>query len=170
MKDLRRLRDAEAKLRKIQMKIENLTEMRVNGEITKQEFSSMKNKINGEMLMAEKEVEEAKILLLEEDKMANPLIDKADFKDMIMEKLDFSTPIKQSNLVEAIVKKIVPNTTLDFTWYLNLFPRQEGNEDRDYREIKTFIIGYKTAKEFRKKRHTLLRENQWQDLMVRIMA
>ncbi|MCI6733459.1 MAG: recombinase family protein, partial [Clostridiales bacterium] len=28
-KDLRRLRDAEAKLRKIQMKIENLTEMRV---------------------------------------------------------------------------------------------------------------------------------------------
>ena len=55
MKDLRRLRDAEAKLRKIQMKIENLTEMRVNGEITKQEFSSMKNKINGEMLMAEKE-------------------------------------------------------------------------------------------------------------------
>lgn len=34
-KDLRRLRDAEAKLRKIQMKIENLTEMRVNGEITK---------------------------------------------------------------------------------------------------------------------------------------
>ena len=170
MKDLRRLRDAEVKLRKIQMKIENLTEMRVSGEITKQEFSSMKNKINGEMLMAEKEVEEAKTLLLEEDKMANPLIDKADFKDMIMEKLDFSTPIKQSNLVEAIVKKIVPNTTLDFTWYLNLFPRQEGNEDRDYREIKTFIIGYKTAKEFRKTRHTLLRENQWQDLMVRIMA
>ena len=170
MKDLRRLRDAEAKLRKIQMKIENLTEMCVNGEITKQEFSSMKNKINGEMLMAEKEVEEAKTLLLEEDKMANPLIDKADFKDMIMEKLDFSTPIKQSNLVEAIVKKIVPNTTLDFTWYLNLFPRQEGDEDRDYREIKSFIIGYKTAKEFRKTRHTLLRENQWQDLMVRIMA
>ena len=122
------------------------------------------------MLMAEKEVEEAKTLLLEEGKMANPLINKADFKDMIMEKLDFSTPIKQSNLVEAIVKKIVPNTTLDFTWYLNLFPRQEGNEDRDYREIKTFIIGYKTAKEFRKTRHTLLRENQWQDLMVRIMA
>ena len=68
----------------------------------------------------------AKTLLLEEDRMANLLIDKADFKDMIMEKLDFSTPIKQSNLVEAIVKKIVPNTTLDFTWNLNLFPRQEG--------------------------------------------
>ena len=51
-----------------------------------------------------------------------------------------------------------------------LLPRQEGDEDRDYREIKTFIIGYKTAKEFRKTRHTLLRENQWQDLMVRIMA
>ena len=77
---------------------------------------------------------------------------------------------KRGRLTFAIVKKIVPNTTLDFTWYLNLFPRQEGDEDRDYREIKTFIIGYKTAKEFRKTRHTLLRENQWQDLMVRIMA
>ena len=68
------------------------------------------------------------------------------------------------------VPKIVPNTTLDFTWYLNLFPRQEGNEDRAYREIKTFIIGFETAKKFRKTRHTLLREHQWQDLMVRIMA
>ena len=50
------------------------------------------------------------------------------------------------------------------------FQDKKENEYKDYREIKTFIIGYKTAKEFRKTRHTLLRENQWQDLMVRIMA
>ena len=36
-KEARELRDAEAKLRKIRIKLENLTEMRVNGEIDKQE-------------------------------------------------------------------------------------------------------------------------------------
>lgn len=168
--EVRALRDAEAKLRKIQIKLENLTEMRVNGEIGKQEFMSLKTKINGEMLVVEKEIDDIKQGVLDEERKTTPLISFEVFKSIAIEKLDFSKPIKQSNLVDAIVKKIVPNTAQDFKWYLNLFPREEGTEENDYEEIVVLEIDYDKAKEFREMRGAMLRKNQWKDLIIRIMA
>ena len=168
--EVRALKDAEAKLRKIQIKLENLTEMRVNGEIGKQEFMSLKTKINGEMLVVEKEIDDIKQGALDEERKTTPLISFEVFKSIAIEKLDFSKPIKQSNLVDAIVKKIVPNTAQDFKWYLNLFPREEGAEENDYEEIVVLEIDYDKAKEFREMRGAMLRKNQWKDLIIRIMA
>lgn len=169
-KEAKGLRDAEARLRKIQIKLENLTEMRVNGEINKQEFTSLKAKINGEMLVAEKEIDDIKQVVLEEEKRVTPLIPFEVFRSMAIEELDFTKPIKHSNLVDAIVKKIVPNTAQDFKWYLNLFPREEGSDDRDYKEAAVITIGYEDAKKFRDNRGAMLRKNQWKDLTVRIMT
>ncbi len=166
----RTLRDAEAKLRKIQIKLENLTEMRVNGEIGKQEFMSLKTKINGEMLVVEKEIDDIKQVVSENERKATPRISFEAFKSIAIEQLDFSAPIKQSTLVDVIVKKIVPNTAQDFKWYLNLFPRGEGGEDEDYDEIVMLKIDFTKAKEFRKMRGAMLRESQWKDLTIRIMA
>ncbi len=168
--EARALRDAEVKLRKIQIKLENLTEMRVNGEIGKQEFMSLKTKINGEMLVVEKEIDDIKQVVLDEERKTTPLISFEVFKSIAIEELDFSKPIKQSNLVDAIVKKIVPNTAQDFKWYLNLFPREEGVEENDYEEIVVLEIDYEKAKEFREMRGAMLRKNQWKDLIIRIMA
>ena len=168
--EVRALKDAEAKLRKIQIKLENLTEMRVNGEIGKQEFMSLKTKINGEMLVVEKEIDDIKQGGLDEERKTTPLISFEVFKSIAIEKLDFSKPIKQSNLVDAIVKKIVPNMAQDFKWYLNLFPREEGAEENDYEEIVVLEIDYDKAKEFREMRGAMLRKNQWKDLIIRIMA
>lgn len=70
-KEAKGLRDAEARLRKIQIKLENLTGMRVNGEISKQEFMSLKAKINGEMLVMKKEIDDIKQVVLEEEKRAS---------------------------------------------------------------------------------------------------
>lgn len=168
--EVRALKDAEAKLRKIQIKLENLTEMRVNGEIGKQEFMSLKTKINGEMLVVEKEIDDIKQGVLDEERKTTPLINFEVFKSIAIEKLDFSKPIKQSNLVDVIVKKIVPNTAQEFKWYLNLFPREEGAEENDYEEIVVLEIDYDKAKEFREMRGAMLRKNQWKDLIIRIMA
>lgn len=169
-KEARELRDAEAKLRKIRIKLENLTEMRVNGEIDKQEYSSLKAKINGEMLIAEKEIDDIKRVVLEEERKATPLVSIDVFRSMAVEDLDFTKPIRHSALVNTMIKKIVPNTSLDFKWYLNLFPREEGAEENDYEEIVVLEIYYDKAKEFREMRGAMLRKNQWKDLIIRIMA
>lgn len=133
-KEARELRDAEAKLRKIRIKLENLTEMRVNGEIDKQEYSSLKAKINGEMLIAEKEIDDIKRVVLEEERKATPLVSIDVFRSMAVEDLDFTKPIRHSALVNTMIKKIVPNTSLDFKWYLNLYPKRDDAGDEDYKE------------------------------------
>lgn len=168
-KEARELRDAEAKLRKIQIKLENLTEMRVNGEIDKQEYSSLKAKINGEMLIAEKEIDDIKRVVLEEERKATPLVSIDVFRSMAVEDLDFTKPIRHSALVNTMIKKIVPNTSLDFKWYLNLYPKRDDAGDEDYKEVVEFTIDYDVAKGFRTNRGEMLRQNQWKDLTVRVM-
>lgn len=168
-KEARELRDAEAKLRKIRIKLENLTEMRVNGEIDKQEYSSLKAKINGEMLIAEKEIDDIKRVVLEEERKATPLVSIEVFRSMALEDLDFTKPIRHSALVNTMIKKIVPNTSLDFKWYLNLYPKRDDAGDEDYKEVVEFTINYDAAKDFRNNRGEMLRQNQWKDLTVRVM-
>ena len=168
-KEARELRDAEAKLRKIRIKLENLTEMRVNGEIDKQEYSSLKAKINGEMLIAEKEIDDIKRVVLEEERKATPLVSIDVFRSMAVEDLDFTKPIRHSALVNTMIKKIVPNTSLDFKWYLNLYPKRDDAGDEEYKEVVEFTIDYGAAKDFRNNRGEMLRQNQWKDLTVRVM-
>jgi len=168
-KEARELRDAEAKLRKIRIKLENLTEMRVNGEIDKQEYLSLKAKINGEMLIAEKEIDDIKRVVLEEERKATPLVSIDVFRSMAVEDLDFTKPIRHSALVNTMIKKIVPNTSLDFKWYLNLYPKRDDAGDEDYKEVVEFTIDYDVAKDFRNNRGEMLRQNQWKDLTVRVM-
>lgn len=168
-KEARELRDAEAKLRKIRIKLENLTEMRVNGEIDKQEYSSLKAKINGEMLIAEKEIDDIKRVVLEEERKTTPLVSMDVFRSMAVEDLDFTKPIRHSALVNTMIKKIVPNTSLDFKWYLNLYPKRDDAGDEDYKEVVEFTINYDAAKDFRNNRGEMLRQNQWKDLTVRVM-
>ena len=168
-KEARELRDAEAKLRKIRIKLENLTEMRVNGEIDKQEYSSLKAKINGEMLIAEKEIDDIKRVVLEEERKTTPLVSMDVFRSMAVEDLDFTKPIRHSALVNTMIKKIVPNTSLDFKWYLNLYPKRDDAGDEDYKEVVEFTIDYDMAKDFRNNRGEMLRQNQWKDLTVRVM-
>ena len=168
-KEARELRDAEAKLRKMRIKLENLTEMRVNGEIDKQEYSSLKAKINGEMLIAEKEIDDIKCVVLEEERKTTPLVSIDVFRSMAVEDLDFTKPIRHSALVNTMIKKIVPNTSLDFKWYLNLYPKRDDAGDEDYKEVVEFTIDYDVAKGFRNNRGEMLRQNQWKDLTVRVM-
>ena len=168
-KEARELRDAEAKLRKIRIKLENLTEMRVNGEIDKQEYSSLKAKINGEMLIAEKEIDDIKRVVLEEERKTTPLVSIDVFRSMAVEDPDFTKPIRHSVLVNTMIKKIVPNTSLDFKWYLNLYPKRDDAGDEDYKEVVEFTIDYDVAKDFRNNRGEMLRQNQWKDLTVRVM-
>ena len=169
-KEARELRDAEAKLRKIRIKLENLTEMRVNGEIDKQEYSSLKAKINGEMLIAEKEIDDIKCVVLEEERKTTPLVSIDVFRSMAVEDPDFTKPIRHSALVNTMIKKIVPNTSLDFKWYLNLYPKRDDAGDEEYKEVVEFTIDYDAAKDFRNNRGEMLRQNQWKDLTVRVMV
>lgn len=90
----------------------------------KQEYSSLKAKINGEMLIAEKEIDDIKRVALEEERKTTPLVSIDVFRSMAVEDLDFTKPIRHSALVNTMIKKIVPNTSLVLSGILNLYPKQ----------------------------------------------
>ena len=77
---------------------------------------------------------------------------------------------KSPYLVNTMIKKIVPNTSLDFKWYLNLYPKRDDAGDENYKEVVEFTIDYDVAKDFRNNRGEMLRQNQWKDLTVRVMV
>ena len=94
------------------------------------------------MLIAEKEIDDIKRVVLEGERKVTPLVSIGVFRSMAVEDLDFTKPIRHSALVNTMIKKIVPNTSLDFKWYLNLYPKRDGAGDEDYKEVVEFTIDY----------------------------
>lgn len=97
-----------------------------------------------------------------------PTLSFEQFAAFIDLSIDFSERIVSSNFVEEAVKKIVVNTELDFSWYLNLFPHEEDCNS-EYKELLSFTIDFESARKFRNLRNVLIRKNQWRDVTVHIL-
>lgn len=163
----RQIGELEGHISKEKVKLDNLTDMRMSGEVSKDEFISYKEKICANILKFELRLNELRGELMEKDKEVLPKITFDQFEAIVELSIDFTKPIMQSSVAEQLIEKIVVNTELDFTWYLNLFPHDE--ENKEYKEAATIKIEFDEAKEFRAQRGAMLRRNQWQDLTVRLM-
>lgn len=159
--DLVRQKDKE------QQKLENLTEMRINGELTKEEFQTYKNKITVNISKIESRIEELRKKEEEEKTKRQANISFDDFVRLLSEEIDFSKPAISEGLISVLINKVVPSNSQEFNWYLNLFPHT-NEEEIKFREIESFTIDFQKAHEFRKLRGELLRSNQWRDLVVHI--
>ena len=98
------------------------------------------------------------------------IISLEDFQEIAKEELDFSKPIRESGIVEGLVKLIIPNDAQDFKWFLDLFPHDNSLGVNDYREAAVFKVEYDEARDFRHLRGAMLRPNQWKDLTIRLMV
>lgn len=158
--------EREAKLNKAKRKIDNLTEMRIGGEITKEEYQSYRTKIDIEIIKLEQELAELRTQPTSKAETVIETITFDEFKQLLTDEVDLSKPMIERSVIDKIVQKIIPNTSQDFKWYLNLLPHK-SNED--YSEVLCFTIKFAEARDYRKMRGEMLRENQWRDLVVRIL-
>lgn len=99
----------------------NLLDMRTDGEISKEDFAEQKEII--EKVLSELNSEYDRIMA-EADKptVVEPRWDK--IRTSLNEKIDFSNPQINRDVVRKFVAKIVPNGKTHFRWYMNL----DGNE------------------------------------------
>ncbi|MGN0744557.1 MAG: recombinase family protein [Christensenellales bacterium] len=153
------------KLNREQRKLENLTEMRAGGEITKEEYQENKYKVNSNILKLEQRIDELKRKARAAKNGSESKLSTDEFRRIIEEQMDFSKPQISRGLIEALVNKVVPNDSHDFNWYMNLKPHVSDN---DYECIGEFVIHFAEAKAYREMRGEMLRSNQWTDLTVRI--
>lgn len=149
-------------------KLDNLTDMRMDGEVSKDEFLSYKEKICANMVKLELRLNDLRGKLMEEDKEVLPKMTYDQFEAMVELSIDFTKPILQSSVAEQLIEKIYVNTEHDFIWYLNIFPHDD-EERKEYKEATEFKIEFDEAREFRAQRGAMLRKNQWWDLTVRLM-
>lgn len=163
----RQIGELEGHISKEKIKLDNLTDMRMSGEISKDEFISYKEKICANILKSNYALTncEANLWMRKNEILPNMTYDQ--FEAMVELSIDFTKPIFQSSVVEQLIEKINVDTEHDFTWYLNLFPHDEGH--KEYKEAATIKIEFDEARDFRAQRGALLRRNQWWDLTVRLM-
>lgn len=110
--------------------MDNLTTMRMDGEISKEEYQEYKQKVNKEIETIQKSI------LQYENQSKEDQVGKMDFRqlsDLLTEKIDFSQHKLDRQFLERTIFRIVPYTQDEFAWYLNFLPHSgEGGEG--YRE------------------------------------
>lgn len=157
--------ELSAKLDKEKIKMDNLTEMRLGGEIAKEEYQEYKYKINSNILKLEQRIDELKRQSRMENKGLSQKISFDEFEKIIEGKIDFSKPKIAVGVLDSLINKVVPNDSYDFKWYMNLIPHIN---DESYQCVGEFTIEFEDAKAYRKMRGEMLRPNQWRNLIVRI--
>ena len=155
------------KLAREKVKLENLTDMRVSGEISKEEYANAKYKINTSIIALEQRLDEIRSKTTNSEQASTQRFTVDDIIKMVEEEFDFSTPTISRNFVETFVEKIVPEDVYTFNWYLSLSPRSKMGR---YECVDEFVINFEEAKSFRKMRGEILRPSQYTEIKVKVYA
>lgn len=110
------LHNITARIEKIKTKKEMLLDMRTEGEITKEEFLSQRQKLDAELQTLTAEYER----LSQADTEVQVEPEWGKIHSALEEILDLSQPKPSPDLIRKFVSKIVPDGKNNFRWYLNL--------------------------------------------------
>ena len=105
------------RIQRTKQKLDNLIEMRTEGDITKEEFRKRKVKLEEEILHYEKELE---VINKKECIPADDGIDWNKIHQALEEMIDFSNPKIDNHIVDKFVAKVIPIDKYRYRWYINL--------------------------------------------------
>lgn len=163
------IKGLSAQIEKEKAKLDNLLNMRMEGEIDKDEYLNYKGKAASNIVRFEEELARIKREMSVQTENGEGLLSPKQIYELLQKELSFIEPKVKRGLVEAFVEKVIPRHAREFDWYLNLVPH--FNFDRSqFQEICTFTIGFDEAHDYRAMRGEMLRRNQWFDVVVHMHA
>ncbi|MDR1410169.1 MAG: hypothetical protein LBJ12_07920 [Oscillospiraceae bacterium] len=117
-------------IEKVESKIENLIEMRTEGEINKEEFLKQRAKLDSELKALKAE--------LQSEPEATPPSKSAGLaweaiEEMLSQLTDFSQPKLDDKIYEKFVSRIIPRGDNRFAWIMNLDNGATEEYTSDYR-------------------------------------
>lgn len=110
------LEELNGRLEKEKNKRDNLTEMRLGGELSKEEYQTNKHKINSNILKLKQRIDELQRQSRAESKKLLQKISFDDFTKIVEEKLDFSQTQISEVIIDSLINKVVPNSGYDYNW------------------------------------------------------
>lgn len=111
----------EGKIERLRNKIDNLISMRADGEITKEEFKSLKDTMETEL---NKYIEEKSKMKEKVDGEGGVEFDIEKIKAVLEETLDFSTYKLDDSIIDKFVSQIIPVDNCRYRWDLNFLPNE----------------------------------------------
>jgi hypothetical protein len=106
-----------ARMEQVKAKKEQLLDMRTDGEITKEEFLTQRQKLDAELQKLTAEYEK---LTQDAEDMDFDQPQWSRIEEALQEILDLSQPKPSPDLIRKFVSRIVPDGKSNFRWYLNL--------------------------------------------------
>ena len=149
---------------KLDEKLKRLMRLRLEDEIPKDSYLELK-----------KEIEQEKIELINKRRILDAgMVPNEDgeeepakkVEDFLLSKMDFTEHYIDREVIKQFVHTIVPVTKTCFNWYMNFDLIEKPNDMKKL--VWEFTIDYKSALSYRKEKDGMLRQNQWQDLTVRV--
>ena len=167
--DSRRIEENEIKrikgdfyneIKAISGKVNRLIDMRMEGELSKEEYLEMRGKVEEEKKQAEQRLADFEKQV--EDR-TNLSVTQEEGRELLTNMIKSGAKFVE-DLVSVFVSKIQVVSDTEFVWLLSF------NTNNDIMEENSFdlLVKYNDALAFRKKRKEMLRENQWSDLHVRV--
>ena len=114
------------KIEKIKQKMNNLIDLRTEGDISLSDFRERKKILESELQECEEELRQQ---LQPEKKKSKNELDWDAIKKTLNEAIDFSSSKIEDALVERFIAKIIPQGDNKFTWFVNLSGQTQESID-----------------------------------------
>ncbi len=154
---------------RLELRLKNLTDMRIDGEIDKDTYAVKKKEITERLSEITKELSQ----ITGENKLSGELEDKkaviVKIREALEETADIDGKFIDESLIDEVVERVVPYEDFTFKWYLNIGvePSFEFSEN-DYIKYLDFDVGFDEAREYRKRFQNFLRRSQWKDIHTEV--
>ena len=103
----------EARAQKLKTRLQNLIEMRADGELSKEEFMSQKSEIAEQLQAIESQRTTVPV-------QKQPVLNVEKIRDTLNCLIDFTQPKLDEMLLDKVVDRVIPITNDHFRWELNL--------------------------------------------------
>ena len=145
-------------------RLKNLLEMRMDGEISSQQYSQLKQE-------EEIKIADCKDKLKEysagEDKKSSLEETMEEIRNTLTIFIDFSKGIVPHELLDKILIRVMPMGEGRFRWYFNLSGGKAAGIDSCVK-IYEEKLGFEDAYDYRRNHGAYIRKNQWFDLFIEV--
>ncbi len=144
-------------------KAERLIEMRLNGEIDRDNYLRLKATVDADKKQAEQQLLDYENL--PRVSQSHPF-SKEQIKKHLLEFISPNTTDFDDNIIDKFVTQIKVESETEFSWYLHFDTKENFNTRKNL--MCSFTISFKEALRYRNKRKQLLRQNQYQELTIKV--
>lgn len=162
--DIERIKNEyRLEIKKISEKAERLIEMRLNGEIDRDNYLRLKATVDADKKQAEQQLLDYENLPRVSQSHS---FSKEQIKKHLLEFISTNSIDFDENIIDKLVTQIKVESETEFSWYLCFDSKENFNTEKKL--YCTFTIPFKDALRYRNKRKQLLRQNQYKNLVVKV--